>query len=84
MSETWRQSDEAIRMLIARAIWKYQQADESFGDFDTVDASEGMAALVKKLCIDEAESIRKVILESQVLRWRLVNPPHGDTDEGGL
>lgn len=72
---TWRQSDEAIRTLLAREIWRYQQAGESFGDFDTVDDSDGMAALVKRLCIDEAEGIRKVILESAVLRARLVSPP---------
>jgi hypothetical protein len=77
MADTWRQSDEAIRNLIAREIWRYQEADRSFGSFDDVDISDGMAALVKKLCIDEAEGIRKVILESSVLRARMVGQSIG-------
>lgn len=72
MTDTWRQSDEAIRNLIAREIWRYQEADKSFGSFDDVDISHGMASLLKKTCIDEAECIRKVILESSVLRARMV------------
>ena len=65
-------------MLIAQAIWKYQEADRSFGDFDAVDMSDGMAHLVKNICVDEAECIRKVILESPVLRERMIALPRGD------
>jgi hypothetical protein len=86
MPNDWRQSDEAIRMLIARAIWKYQEADKSFGDIDTVDRSDGMALLVKMTCIDEAECIRKVILESSVLKARMVGQVLGhvgNSQDGG-
>lgn len=62
---------------MARAIWKYQEAEKSFGDIDTVDISDGMAHLVKMTCVDEAECIRKVILESSVLRARMVGQSLG-------
>lgn len=68
MADGWRQSEDAMRTVIAREIWRYQKADEYFGDFDTVDDPEGMAAFVKKMCIDEAEGIRKVVLGSAVFK----------------
>lgn len=84
MSEASRQSDNAIRNLIAREIWRYQEAEKSFGDFDSIEgAVDGMAMLVKRLCIDEAEGIRKVILESSVLRARLNHPPAQGSDANG-
>ena len=38
MTETWRQSDEVIRNIIAREIWRYQECEEAYGDFDKVSA----------------------------------------------
>lgn len=73
MTDTWRQSDEAIRNLIAREIWRYQECEEAYGDFDKVSSeSIGMAALIKQTAIDQAELIRAVILESPVLRERIL------------
>ena len=73
MSETWRQSDEAIRNMIAREIWRYQECEEAYGDFDKVSADTiGMGSLIKQTAIDQAELIRAVILESPVLRARIL------------
>jgi hypothetical protein len=79
--ETWRQSDEAIRNLIAREIWRYQECEEAYGDFDKVSGDTiGMGALIKQTALDQAEMIRGVILASPVLRARLladVSTPQG-------
>lgn len=73
MSETWRQSDEAIRNLIATEIWAYQECGDNFGPFDQISIDVGdMKALAKRMAIDEAERIRKVILESPVVRARIL------------
>lgn len=67
-----RQSDVAIRTLIAREIWRYQECEEAYGDFDKVSSSSiGMAALIKQTAIDQAEMIRAVILKSPVLVERI-------------
>lgn len=73
--ETWRQSDEAIRNLIAAEIWAYQELDQQFGAIDgpnPAGVSTGAAALAWAMCTDEAERIRKVILESPVVRARFL------------
>ena len=62
-----RQSDEAIRNLIAKEIWRYQECP---WDFDKPDTP--MAELQKQMAIDEAEGIRKVILGSAVVRARFL------------
>ena len=70
--ETHRQSDEAIRNLIAREIWRYQECEEAYGDFDKVSSNSiGMAELIKQTAIDQAELIRAVILNSPVLLERI-------------
>jgi hypothetical protein len=67
-----RQSDIAIRNLIAREIWRYQECEESYGDFDAVSSSSiGMAELIKQTAIDQAELIRAIILKSPVLIARI-------------
>lgn len=82
--DTWRQSDEAIRNLIAREIWAYQELDQQFGDFNGANpagVSAGAAALAWAMCTDEAERIRKVILDSPVVRARIgadVSTPRGE------
>jgi hypothetical protein len=66
MEETWRQSDEAIRTLIAREIWRYNELPYDFDEPGTM-----IGDLAKKMAIDQAECIRKVILGSPVLKARL-------------
>lgn len=77
-SETWRQSDEVIRNTIAREIWRYQECEEAYGDFDKVsDATVGMGSLIKQTAIDQAEMIRGVLLNSSVFKACLaaLSPP---------
>lgn len=67
------QSDEAIRNLIAREIWRYQECEAHYGEFDKVsDSTIGMGALIKRTAIDQAELIRGVLFNSSVLRERLL------------
>jgi len=67
-----RQSDNVIRNLIAREIWRYQECEEAYGDFDAVSSSSiGMAELIKQTAIDQAELIRAIILKSPVLIERI-------------
>lgn len=66
-----RQSDEAIRTLIAREIWRYNECP---WDFDNPEGH--MAELQKRLCIDQAECLRKVILDSAVLKARFAAQTH--------
>jgi hypothetical protein len=75
---TWRQSDEAIRTLIAREIWRYQECP---WDFDKPDSM--MGELQKQIAIDQAEGIRKVIMESSVLKARLVGQVLGHVGDVG-
>lgn len=71
--DTWRQSDEAIQNLIAREIWRYQECKEAYGDFEKVsDVTIGMGALIKQMTLDQAAMIRGVLLNSPVLRARLL------------
>jgi hypothetical protein len=65
MNDPWRPSDEAIRTLIAREIWRYNECP---WDFDNPDNM--MGDLQKQVAIDQAEGIRKVILASPVVRAR--------------
>ena len=78
---TWRQSDEAIRNLIAAEIWAYQECVDNFGPLDQVSADGGdMKALAKNMAVDEAERIRKVVLESPVVRARILGAAQGSQE----
>lgn len=80
-----RQSDDAIRNMIAREIWRYQECEAHYGDFDRVsDATVGMGALIKRTAIDQAELIRAVVLNSRVLRERILFEAANDSNGVGL
>ena len=69
----WRQSDEAIRNMIAREIWRYQECEEAYGPFDdnadeTKQLDIGMRSLIKQTAIDQAELIRVVVLASPIVK----------------
>jgi hypothetical protein len=82
MTDSWRQSEQAMRLVIAKEIWLFQEADKSFGDFDAVNDDDfGMAALAKRLCIDEAERIRRVVLASAVFRAAFASTDSGAARE---
>lgn len=84
MTDTWRQSDEAIRNLIAEEIWRYQECVDQYGPFNEVSPDGGdMKSLVKRMAVDQAEGIRKVILESSVLRARMVGQVLGHVSTPG-
>lgn len=57
------QSNSAIRILIAREIWRYQECP---WDFDNPNSM--MGELQKQKALDQAEHIRKVVMDSAVLR----------------
>lgn len=68
-----KQSDETIRNMIAREIWRYQECEEAYGSFDdcadeTKQPDIGMRALIKQTAIDQAELIRAVVLASPVVK----------------
>jgi pimeloyl-ACP methyl ester carboxylesterase len=74
MTDTSRQSDKAIRDLIAAEIWAYHEMDQQFGPIDGLNpagVSAGAAALAWAMCNDEAERIRKAVLASSVVRARV-------------
>ncbi|XUM21041.1 hypothetical protein ACRAVF_33925 (plasmid) [Bradyrhizobium oligotrophicum S58] len=69
----WQQSDETIRNMIAREIWRYQECEEAYGPFDdnadeTKQLDVGMRSLIKQTAIDQAELIRAVVLASPVAK----------------
>lgn len=57
------QSEEAMRLLIAKEIWRYQECP---WDFDKPDNM--MGDLQKQIAIDQAEGIRKVLAASPLAR----------------
>lgn len=63
MTEGWKRSEEAMRNVIAREIWAYQECP---GDFDSPDGM--MGELMKRTAIDQAERIRKAVLASAVFK----------------
>lgn len=60
---SWKQSEEAMRNVIAREIWAYQECP---GDFDKPDGM--MGELQKRMAIDQAERIRLAVLDSAVFK----------------
>lgn len=63
MNESWRQSEEAQRNVIAREIWAYQECP---WDFDNPGAM--MGELQKQMAIDQAERIRVAVMGSAVFK----------------
>jgi len=72
-----RQSDVAIRDIIAREIWRYNECP---WDFD--NPPEGMAQLQKQIAVDQAECIRKVLINSAVVKARFPHDTRGDQGGG--
>jgi hypothetical protein len=56
-------SDDAMRALLAREIWRYNECP---WDFD--NPPEGMAQLQKEIAIDQAEGLLRVILSSALFK----------------
>jgi len=55
-------SDDAIRDVIARTIWAYHERHIHFAPYDDVLARDVAArGLLKRMAIDEAESIRAAL-----------------------
>ncbi len=63
-----RQSEEAMRTLLAREIWRYNECP---WDFDS--PPEGMAQLQKQIAMDQAEGLRKIITESALFKAYFVH-----------
>lgn len=63
MTESWKQSDKAMRMVIAKEIWAYNECP---WDFDNPDSM--MGELQKQMAIDQAERIRVAIMASPVFK----------------
>jgi hypothetical protein len=63
------ENDDAVRDLIAREVWRYQECPWNF------DKPDGMMAeLQKRIAVDEAEGIRKVIMASPEVRRAFTIP----------
>ena len=55
---------DEIRLMIAREIWHYQECTEQYGAFDEAPLNDGtMKSLVKRMAIDQAELIRKALVD---------------------
>lgn len=63
LTESRRQSEEAMRLVIAREIWAYQECP---WDFD--NPNDMMGELQKRIAIDQAERIRISVLNSAVFQ----------------
>ena len=63
MSESWRASEDAMRKVIAKEIWAYQECPWDFENPDSM-----MGELQKKMAMDQAERIRKAVLASSVFK----------------
>lgn len=62
-TEVERQSDVAMRTLLAREIWRYNECP---WDFD--NPPEGMAQLQKQIALDQARGLVGVVLGSALFR----------------
>lgn len=65
---SWRQSEEAMRLVIAKEIWAYQECP---WDFDAPD--NPMGELQKRMAIDQAERIRVAVLDSAVFKAAFIH-----------
>lgn len=67
-SDAFPQSENAVRNLIAREIWRYQECPWNFDKPDNM-----MGDLQKQIAIDQAEGIRKMLLGSPLARAYFVH-----------
>jgi len=70
---SWKQSEEAMRTVIAKEIWAYQECP---WDFDTPDSP--MGELQKRLAVDQAERIRIAVLGSPVFKAAFLHQQQQD------
>lgn len=62
-----KRSMTAMRELIAREIWRYQECP---WDFD--NPPDGMAQLQKQMALDQAEGIKNIVLTSAVFHAHFI------------
>jgi len=61
-------TNDEIRNIIAIQIWKYQECEEGYGDFNKVpDDGQDMPTMVKQMALDQAELIRVALVGFGVL-----------------